>query len=693
MSTLPMRWITVRFGRELDAGQVRSFLVSVLADRSFGDVVFEAESVKRLGEFRIGATNVGRVARMLTAHVGGVQVEEAAARAEQHHVRHVVALSTRKRALDSSDEPASSMRLLGALTSQPRSVHQIRIGRRVSPSAVPQRIEAVPGDAWIDAVAGVMLVGKQRVDGEARKAIAAKRGAPGAQAMVSLLSRSGASTTAYESALRSLQSPGLRVRLRREPLLSLAPSPVLNVDELLVLLGWPYGDVSYPGVDRSGATVLPARVRFENDDRLLGHGSRGEQVGVSVGDSLRHLHVIGPTGVGKSNLLLHLIRQDIEAGRGAVVIDPKGDLISDVLTSTSARHHKRLVVIDPSHPTHALGFNPLLGRRSELAVDGVLHVFKDMYASSWGPRTQDVLHSSLLSIVGTEWATLALVPQLLSDSGFRRRVLGSRRLPSHLLSFWSWFEGLSGPERSQVIAPALNKLRPFVMRSTLRSMLGQVSPAFDPIEVFTKRKILLVALRKGEIGSEAAQLIGSLLVSNLWQLAQRRTGISADRRHPVMFYLDEFQDYLRLPTDFADVLAQSRGLGLGLNLAHQHLAQLRPDVRAALLANAQNRVAFRLSHEDASVLSRGADDLDALDFTRLGAFRTYASVLAHGQPSGWMSMSTVRPPRVLYESNEVRDTLLERDGVARAAVDAELERLIGVVDADDGVGRRDRRAS
>ena len=70
---------------------------------------------------------------------------------------------------------------------------------------------------------------------------------------------------------------------------------------------------------------------------------RGRVVGVSTypgqerplalspTDSLQHLHVLGPTGAGKSTLLLNLIVQDIAAGRGVVVIDPKGDLIEEVL--------------------------------------------------------------------------------------------------------------------------------------------------------------------------------------------------------------------------------------------------------------------------------------------------------------------------------------------------------------------------
>ena len=51
--------------------------------------------------------------------------------------------------------------------------------------------------------------------------------------------------------------------------------------------------------------------------------------------------------------------------------------------------------------------------------------------------------------------------------------------------------------------------------------------------------------------------------------------------------------------DLPDVLVQARGLGIGLVLAHQHLGQLDPGVRSAVLANAGSRMAFRLDHDDA----------------------------------------------------------------------------------------------
>jgi len=39
------------------------------------------------------------------------------------------------------------------------------------------------------------------------------------------------------------------------------------------------------------------------------------------------MHITGATGMGKSTLLLNLLRQDAEAGHGFALLDPHGDLV------------------------------------------------------------------------------------------------------------------------------------------------------------------------------------------------------------------------------------------------------------------------------------------------------------------------------------------------------------------------------
>lgn len=73
---------------------------------------------------------------------------------------------------------------------------------------------------------------------------------------------------------------------------------------------------------------------------------------------MEHTHLIGPTGSGKSTAMQHLILSDIKAARSVIVIDPKQDLVSSVLSRIPEERAGDVVVIDPSSPC-PVGFNPL----------------------------------------------------------------------------------------------------------------------------------------------------------------------------------------------------------------------------------------------------------------------------------------------------------------------------------------------
>ena len=612
-------------------------------------------------------------------------------------------ISTKRRAIRVDDPEAATMRILGALaTGNTTVVHQLMIDRRLRPNAVPNRLEALQAETWPRALLEAATAGTSRVDTEARGALTDKESLPGASTTVRVMAtgRSAQQSLAtYEAALRSLESPGVRVRLVRDgwtAARSARPSrrsTPLNSDEIVNLLGWPYCDRDYTGLDRGGSR-LTAATQTERLDRVLAvatHPGRPISIGQSPSDGLRHTHVIGPTGVGKSTLLLNLILQDIEAGRGAVVLDPKGDLIDDILARVNDRDLDRIVVVDAARTDHVVGFNPLNSRHNELAVDGILHVFHQLYADSWGPRTQDILHSSLLTLADTQVASICHIPQLLVDDRFRRTLLASRPHSTAVRFFWSWYDNLSNAERSTVIAPVMNKLRPFLLRSSLRALLGQVRPPFDPKTVFTDRRVLLVPLRKGLVGAEASNLVGSLIVARIWQLAQERSEIDPSRRHPVFVYLDEFQDYLHLPTDLTDVLAQARSLGLGLVLAHQHLGQLTTSVRDAVLANAQSRICYRLSADDAVRIARSARVLDADDFTDLGKYEVYASILTDGSPTPFTSARTKAPRRPARDPAGAGRDLAAKWGRSPGDVDQQLNKLTNPPpDEDEQLGRRRR---
>ncbi len=462
--------------------------------------------------------------------------------------------------------------------------------------------------------------------------------APAARA-VGLLGRVTASFHAANAPgahffLRALPNGVLVRNLTGRHVPLVVPPCVLNAAELAMLLGVPVGEITLPGLRFGGSRQLAPSVDIPRVGRVVAQSTfpgAERPLALSVPDSLRHLHVIGPTGVGKSTLLLGLIAQDMAAGHGVVLIDPKGDLAADVLDRVPAGRVRDVVVLDPADEAYPAGFNLLAGptETSELLVDQLVGTLHNLWKSSWGPRTDDILRAALLTLVGQPGMTLCEVPLLLTDAGFRRRLVGRVDDPVALGPFWAWYEALSEAERMQVTGPVLNKLRSFLLRRSLRNVLGQADARLDLGQVLARGQILLVPLSKGLLGEEAAALFGSLLIARLWQTVMARAAVAPAERRVVFLYIDEFQDYLQLPTNVADLLAQARGLGLGLTLAHQHLGQLPPGLKEAVLANARSRVIFQTAAADAGRLGREiAPYLSPADILGLGPFEVAVSLSA-----------------------------------------------------------------
>ncbi len=229
------------------------------------------------------------------------------------------------------------------------------------------------------------------------------------------------------------------------------------------------------------------------------------------------MYVIGPTGSGKSNLIARMALADIDAGRATVVIEPKGDLVDAILERLLPAVLQRVVVVEAGEITHPVGSNPLGGdvETAERRADETVSVFRSLHGTALGPRSTDVLLHAVLLAARTG-GTLPDVPMLLTNNTFRARAAAMIDDPDVLSPWLAWFDALSDGERAQVVAPILNKLRGFTARASIRRLLGQPDPGWNWDDVLNHRGIVLVSLNRGVIGPEAAALLGTLLLGQLW---------------------------------------------------------------------------------------------------------------------------------------------------------------------------------
>ena len=592
-------------------------------------------------------------------------------------------------------------------------VVQLQLGRRFSPQALGR----VEPQGWLELLG---LVPIPSLSGERGRRLKAQVGRHRAAVCLRLGVRAASPLRqrvllqGLLGALRLLEGPGVRLRARTEHPAKLngvrrpwRPGLELGAGEIVAMAGWPVGEGALPATPSAHPRVLPLPVARETQ-RAFATGvadQAGERLGISIGDALYHTVLLGPTGAGKSTALAHLALADIAAGRGVLLIDPKTDLVADILARIPEQRRDDVVVIDPTS-SRPVGINPLArtqmtrsapsssgggapggGASPELVADTVLATFKGVFAESWGVRVEQVLSAALVTLARTPGATLVDLPLVLTNTAYRQRLIAASGAdPLGTGQFWAAYEALSEAQRQQWVGPVLTRLQPFLIRPHLRATLGQAAPSFDLGEVFTRRRIVLVSLNKGVLGVESARLLGSLLVGQLWPLILARAAVEPSRRHVVSVFIDEVQDYLSLPGSLADALAQARSLGAAFHLAHQYRGQLSAEMMQAVETNTRSKVYFALSATDAAAAARLAPELEAADFQLLAQYQAYATVMHHGHRSGWFSLATrpappaVRDPALLYAASHARygipaeqteaDLIALTSGSAPSAVDA-----------------------
>jgi len=471
-------------------------------------------------------------------------------------------------------------------------------------------------------------------------------------------------------AMRIAESPGVSVRLVREkpslmndPTSSTRTSLRLSVPDLLALIGWPLGPERLPGMPPAHPRLIRPTSAVHTKTRVFAEStSPGDhrKLGVSAKDALLHGLIIGPTGSGKTTALYHLIEADIKAGHGVVVLDPKDQMPAHIEARIPESRWKDVVHIDPGEAA-PIGFNPLdVGDRDpDVVADGVLAVFAQSFADSWGPRTADIFSASLRTLARAATAehpnTLVDLPRLWTDAAFRRRQLARLDDDPGLIGFWAAYESLSPAAQANWIASPMNKLRSILLRPAAVRMLGQAKPRFRLRDAFRERKVVLISLNEGLIGPLTAELIGSLVVAELWQATQERAAEAGAAKRPAFIYVDEADRFMHLPISLGDALARSRSLSVGWMLAVQYWEQLPRDMRAAIKSNARTKIAFHLSSDDdARTFSKLAPGLTEQDFMSLGRYEVYADLVAHGMTTGWASARTLPPSKAFSDPKAVR---------------------------------------
>ncbi|MEO7921308.1 MAG: hypothetical protein ABIT01_17745, partial [Thermoanaerobaculia bacterium] len=176
---------------------------------------------------------------------------------------------------------------------------------------------------------------------------------------------------------------------------------LLSVEEIASIVHLPDASVRSAKLvrDASASRGLPKHLTGSEGLTLGVNVHRGvsRPVVIPTPDRLRHMHVIGVSGVGKSTLLLSIALQDIEAGRGVAVIDPHGDLVDDLLGRIPLSRLDDVILLDPTDSIAPVGFNVLQARSEveKILLSSDLTALFKRFSTTWGDKMHAVLANAV----------------------------------------------------------------------------------------------------------------------------------------------------------------------------------------------------------------------------------------------------------------------------------------------------------
>jgi type IV secretory pathway TraG/TraD family ATPase VirD4 len=369
----------------------------------------------------------------------------------------------------------------------------------------------------------------------------------------------------------------------------------------------------------------------------------------SGNDRLRHMYMIGKTGVGKSTIFQNMCLQDIKNHNGVCFIDPHGESIDWLLARIPKNRLEDVILFDPSDTEFPIGLNLLEGKdeqEKDFLVAECIQIFYKLFdpdkAGIVGPQFEHWLRNAALTIMaGDEGGSIIEIPKLFMDKKFEQQKRRFIKDPM-VLEFWTkQMAKTSDFHRSEMLNYFTSKFGHFMNNSMMRNIIGQHENVLDLDHILSSEKILLVNLSKGKIGETNAQMLGLIIMSKLQAAIMKRARYQKDSRTPFYLYVDEFQNLI---TDtFISLLSESRKYGLGVHLTNQYFSQLPVKIQDAILGNVGTLLSFEVGMEDAEILSREFQEFTKEDFINLPRFNFYIKLMIDGKTSDAFSGKS-QPP-------------------------------------------------
>jgi len=430
------------------------------------------------------------------------------------------------------------------------------------------------------------------------------------------------------------------------------PRMLLNTEEIASLFHLPNRFTETPNIAWVYSKKESPPPQMPTEGVIIGETNfRGQKQAIRIKDAdrMRHVYMVGKTGVGKTVLFENMIMQDILAGKGVCYLDPNGDAADFILAHIPKERAEDVILFDPSDIERPMGLNLLEWKTNEqrdFLVQEAIQIFYKLFDPNQtgivGPQFEHWMRNAALTLMAhPDGGTLVDIPRLFTDPEFEKDRVKYVKDPV-VRSFWEkQMAKTSDFHKSEMLNYFTSKFGRFMTNDMMRNIIGQPKSAFDFRDVMDGKKILICKLSKGLIGEINAFLLGMIIVSKIAIGAFSRQDQTEEERTPFYLYVDEFQNFI---TDvFATILSESRKYKLSLQITNQYIAQLDEKTRDSVIGNAGNLIAFRVGAADAEFLVKEFAPLAIDDLTNVDKFNFYIRELIDNAPMPAFNGQSIAP--------------------------------------------------
>ena len=408
---------------------------------------------------------------------------------------------------------------------------------------------------------------------------------------------------------------------------------LVNSKELTSLLHIPYQvlyDKNYnevfgsaPVGDKPNKTIKYEDIQFAT----WACGTNSKDIHLPVQKEIPHVHVLGVSRVGKSILLSHIALEKFKRREAVFVIDPHGDLITNIQKMIPKNRINDVVVIDfgLKNMTPQITIreniditNP--SKASDDLADSMRNITSGREQSWWGPKM--AYYFTCLFYIYSVLPDLNLTHiRLLISNSKKARVLRTKVKAqiSHPIVIDFLEELELTPYES--LMPVVTRLSHLLLDEKSLKLFTLTENKISISDIMKKGKLCLVNLSIGSIGKQRSSIMAGLMDSLINNTTLARANSPYEKRKPCTIIKDEF--YLG-PGDLDAQLTGLAKYGISVVFAHQYLSQVDGYTRE-VMATAGTRIVFKVRRVDAEIMGQDFG-IDPEEFTALKKFQAIVKI-------------------------------------------------------------------